>query len=210
MSTRTDEDPGPLEPPADTGAWLLEAIGSRRSVSAKRLVAPGPSRAQVQAMIGAALTAPDHCELRPWRFLEISAAGRERLADAFAAARHETSPGADSSSVQRAREKAYRAPTLLAVILVPCVDHEKVPLSEQYVSLGAALQNLLLAAHGYGFGAITLSGRGVTTSALRSALGVTGDEQLVAFVTIGTPRTAPPRRQPADLSQHLARWPPGT
>ena len=209
MSAHTDGDADAPDPQADTGAWLSEAIVSRRSVSAKRLLAPGPARSELQAMVGAALTAPDHCELRPWRFLEITAAGRDRLADAFAAARLETNPEADPASLERAREKAYRAPTLLAVILVPTLDHDKVPVSEQYVSLGAALQNLLLAAHGFGYGAITLSGRGVVSHALRSALGVGGDEHLVAFVTIGTPRNAPPRRRPVALSRHLAEWPPG-
>ena len=193
----------------ETGAtqWLLEALCSRRSVSAKRLGEPGPSRAQLERLVGAALTAPDHCELKPWRFLHVTAAGRARLADAFAAARLELDPTADAASVERAREKAFRAPTLLAVILVPVLEHEKVPLSEQYVSLGAALQNVLLGAHALGFGAITLSGRAVTTTAMRTALGLHGDERLVAFVTIGTPRSAPPRRQPPVLSHHLADWP---
>ena len=195
-------------PDTDTGAWLVEALRSRRSVSAKRLVEPGPTRAQIEAMVSAALTAPDHCELRPWRFLNITASGRHGLAEAFAAARLELDPEADAASLAEAREKAFRAPALIGVVLVPTLGHERVPVSEQYVSLGAALQNLLLAAHGFGFGAIALAGRSLGTRALRSALGIEGDEQLVAFVTVGTPRSAPPARHWPALADHLADWPP--
>ena len=196
------------EAPAQAGAaWLLEALRSRRSVSAKRLVEPGPSRQQIDAMVAAAITAPDHGLLRPWRFVNIGGAGRPRLAEAFVAARLEQRPQADEASLERAREKAFRGPALIAVVLCPRHGHDKVPVTEQYVSLGAALQNLLLSAHALGFGAMTLSGRAVTSHAMRDALDIAGDEQLVAFVTIGTPRVAPPGREPVDVSQHLADWP---
>ena len=51
-----------------------------------KLGAPAPSAGQLEAIYQAALRAPDHKELRPWRFIEFSGEGRERLGELYAEA----------------------------------------------------------------------------------------------------------------------------
>ncbi|NNN19920.1 MAG: nitroreductase, partial [Acidimicrobiaceae bacterium] len=46
---------------------ILSAILNRRSVS--RLGEPGPSREQLETIIKAGTSAPDHGHLRPWKFI---------------------------------------------------------------------------------------------------------------------------------------------
>ena len=45
-------------------------------------IGPGPDAAQRELLFRAALRAPDHAVLRPWRFLTIEGAGREHLGEA--------------------------------------------------------------------------------------------------------------------------------
>lgn len=44
-----------------------------------KLIGPPPSPDQLEAIYRAALRAPDHKELRPWRFIEFSGEGLSRL-----------------------------------------------------------------------------------------------------------------------------------
>ena len=67
--------------PLDPGA--LRPLLSRRSVSPKRLIAPGPDLAALDLILQAALAAPDHGGLHPWRVIEFRAEHRGALAALF-------------------------------------------------------------------------------------------------------------------------------
>ena len=97
---------------------------------------------------------------------------------------------------------------LLAVArLLPA--HEDVPESERYVALGAALQNLLLAAHGQGYAAMLTSGHALRTAHFERAFGLREGERAACFVSIGTP-TGVKRRQRPSAHELIADWaPPG-
>ena len=59
---------------------LTVLMESRRHVSPKRLVGPGPTAAQLQGMLTMAATAPDHGQLTAWRFVIVPAEKRHLLA----------------------------------------------------------------------------------------------------------------------------------
>ena len=88
-------------------------------------------------------------------------------------------------------------------------DDPEVPLTERAVTLGAALMNLLLAAHGQGFGAMLTSGRAVRSPRFARALGLADDEQAVCFVSIGSARVAQ-RHARANAADLLSDWQPPT
>ena len=94
----------------------------------------------------------------------------------------------------REREKALRPPVLLALVAAPKPGIATIPEIEQIASAGAALQSILLAAHGLGYGAIMLSGSRCAADNVRSALGVKSGETILGFISIGsivdTPRLA--------------------
>ncbi|MDA5192856.1 nitroreductase family protein [Govanella unica] len=177
---------------------LLADILNRTSVSAKRLLAPGPTADELEKIVTAGLTAPDHGGLRPWRFIHIPDERRAALADIFAAIA--------SDEPERARAKALNAPCLIAVVARLQPDNPKVPVREQYASVGAAITQMLLAANILGFGAIMLSGARCTDPRLLAALGLRGNEELMGFLSVGTvdgpvkPKPRPP------LGNHLSVW----
>lgn len=211
-----DPSPRPAPPPAavpadaaaaDPAAFALELITSRHSVAPKRLVAPGPGAAQLRRMVAAAACAPDHRELAPWRLLRIAPAQRARLGALFEAALRERDPQADEAARADARAKALRAPELLLAVVRLSPPHDDVVDTERYVTLGAALMNLLLAAHAMGFGAMLTSGRALRSAAFARDAGLRDDERPVCFVSIGTP-TAARRRARAAVDDLLADWRP--
>lgn len=193
--------------PDDPAAFAHTLITSRSSVAPKRLLAPGPSEAQLQALVEAAACAPDHRELHPWRLLRIAPHQRERLADLFEAALRERDPSADAAARADARAKAHRAPELLLAVVKLAPPHDDVVDTERYVTLGAALMNLLLAAHAMGYGAMLTSGRALRSAAFARAAGLADDERPVCFVSLGTPG-APRRRARATVGELLQDWAP--
>ncbi len=191
----------------DLDAFARALIGSRFSVSPKRLRAPGPSAEQLQAIVEAAGTAPDHRDLRPWRLLRIAPHRRGALADLFEAALLERDPAAGAAERAEARAKAHRAPELLLAVVRLAPPHDDVVEHERYVTLGAALMALLLAAHAMGFGGMLTSGRALRSPAFARGLGLAPDERPVCFVSLGTPSDVRRRPRPS-ASDLLAEWVP--
>ncbi len=157
-------------------------------------------------LIAAACSAPDHRRLRPWRFIQIARASRARLADFFEAAALEKHGALTEDGIERAREKAFNGACLIAVIARIRTDVPDVPVHEQWVSVGAALQNILLGATALGFGGMIVSGDKITSGALQAGLGVRPEERLLGFVAIGTPAKGPRPKSRASVSEVLTVW----
>ena len=181
----------------------------RRSVSPKRLCAPGPSAHDMGLIAQAGLHAPDHGSLHPWRLLEFHEDQRAALADCFEAEKLRRDPLAPKEDLQRAREHALRTPALMAFIVSPKA-RTKVPVREQWLAAGAALGGMLNAAHQLGFGAIVLSGERCFDPVLEAELGVGPAEFLAGFISFGSVAEAPPTRKYAGPEEVMSRWLPGS
>ena len=186
---------------------LLAAMLSRRSISPRRQAWPGPSAAQLRQMVQAALRAPDHGRKLPWRLIEFDDSRRADLAQLFEDEKRRRTPDAGAQDIERARAHATQTPAMLAFVVRPVPDG-KVPEHEQWLSAGAALGNLLLAAHAMGFGAIVLSGDRCKDEILRRSLGIAPEETLAGFVSIGTMASPPPPVVPVDVERVLSTWTP--
>ncbi|HQY10377.1 MAG: nitroreductase [Burkholderiales bacterium] len=168
-------------------AELADAlIQSRRHIGPRHLVEPAPDEGQLRELFTAAAAAPDHERLRPWRFLVLGPSARERLAECFAHALRERDADAALDQVAQAREKAFRAPVLILAIADLRAEQPDVPPFERLVSLGCAIQNLLLAAQARGFASGLSSGRALQSAVLRQTFGVHEGEQALCFISLGT------------------------
>jgi nitroreductase len=87
-------------------AAFVALARARRSISPRRLGFPAPALGEIRHFVEAAITAPDHGMLKPWRFLLIDDAYRTLLADAFACAEYELHLDAAQGALARARDKA--------------------------------------------------------------------------------------------------------
>ena len=175
-------------PPPDQEPFAIAQalIESRQNITPKHLVEPGPSTAQVHAMLSLAAAAPDHGQLTPWRFVLVPPEQRHRLADVFASALVDRDPGATEAQVADARGKAHRAPLLMVAIASLGSRNPDTPALERMVSMGAAIQNLLLGAHAMGFGTGLTSGRAMASPHMRRLCGLKDGEVAVCCINIGT------------------------
>ena len=167
----------------------LEALTTR--VSVPRLVAPGPSAEQLDWILRAAVRAPDHGRLRPWRFLLLRDEHRERLGALFAEALRHDQPELEEAALQRVREKTLRAP--LVMVVAAEVDlGSRIPEQEQIIATGAAVQNMMVAAHAQGLGAMWRTGAMARHPVVKRGLALAEKDTIVGFVYLGTPVEEPP------------------
>ncbi|ROR03103.1 nitroreductase family protein [Desulfosoma caldarium] len=151
-----------------TGSFpdVLTAIYERRSV---RHFSDAPvDRSTVMELLRAASWAPSGLNNQPWRFAIVwDSALKESLA-----------------ALTR-----YSATLKAAAVLVPVfLDKEG---SYDYVkdcqAVGAAIQNFLLAAHGFGLGAVWIGEILKNKDAVRDRLGLPDRLELMAVIALGYP-----------------------
>lgn len=182
----------------------LELLHGRVSIPV--LGEPGPTAEQMDAMVRAALRAPDHAVLRPWRFIEISGEGRERFGEALLRAKLQSEPDLAEPQQIKMRSKALRAPTII-VVVATLTEHYKVPEVEQLISAGCAANNMILAAHALGLGAMWRTGASAYNAQLMRDMGLGEDEQIVGFLYVGTPAGSIKKVPELDPAEFLTRWP---
>ena len=163
-----------------------ELMQSRQTILPKRLVEPGPAAQQLQQILGAAGSAPDHGQLLPWRFVLVPEVARRSLAQTFADALLERDATATSLQVAQAQEKAHRSPFLMLVVVDGQRGDPEIDLFERILSAGGAIQNVLLMATALGFGSALTSGKALKAQGLRSMFGLTESEHALCFVSLGT------------------------
>lgn len=181
----------------------LEALTTRASPLS--LADPAPDRAALDSMLRAAVRAPDHGRLHPWRFVVISGEARSRLGDVLAAALKAREPDAPEAAVAKERAKPLRAP-LIVVVAARLREHKNVPAVEQIIAVGAAAQNILVAAHALGFGGFWRTGPAAYDRDVKAALGLDASDSIVGFLYLGTPAVAAPPATPPDLGEVVTEW----
>jgi nitroreductase len=180
---------------------LLAGIESR--TSATRLGEPAPDRERLTRIIAAGTRAPDHGRLRPWRFVVLEGDARRKLGDAMADMLLARMPGATPDQLEGERRKPMRAPTI--VVVAAHTTKGKIPEIEQLLAVGAAVQNMLLAAQALGFGAMWKTGGAAYDVNVKRMLGLEPDDHIVGLVYLGTTVAAGPL-VPAPLDESVLRW----
>lgn len=185
----------------------LEAIASRRSV--RRFAPREVPRALLRELVAAACAAPAPHHSRPWRFVEIGPEARVRLAEAMAAAWRADleADGQSPEVIERSLARSRRQLTEAPLLLLACLEEEgacrwpdrrrRGAERDMYIqSLGAALQNLLLAAHARGLGGYLKGAPLFCQAAVAEALGLPPGWQPAFLVLLGYPAEGfqpPPR-----------------
>ncbi len=182
----------------------LRTLLSRHSLGGKHLTGPGPDDAALRQMAEAALRAPDHAGLAPFRFKLVRGAARERMGALFEAAALAAGKSAEEARIDA--ERALRPPVTVAVVARIDMGHPIVPAHEQWAAVGGAIANFLNAAHALGFAGKMLSGHKVRQPAIQAAFCAPG-ETLVGWISLGTPARPPgPGHAKAGVPDVLQEW----
>jgi nitroreductase len=173
---------------------VFDTIRTRRSHP--YLVEPAPSTAELNRMLTAASAAPDHGRQTPWRFIILAGENKDAFADVLEKAyRDRAHHSVTAARVARERARFDRAPL---VVVTACIaaDNDRIPRIERLAATAAATENLLLSATALGYGSMWRTGWPANDSIVKQALGLHRDDDIVAFVHLGTgprDRSIPPR-----------------
>ena len=178
---------------------VSKAIVSRRSI--RQFTSQPIDTAIIRDLVALACVAPAPHHSRPWRFVQVaSPQAKERLAEAMTAAwradleQEGEAPDAIERRLDRSRRQLTEAPVLLLACLSldearPWPDEARRRAERDMFmqSLGAALQNILVAAHAWGLGGYLKGAPLFCTQAVSQALGLPQGWEPALFVLLGYP-----------------------
>jgi nitroreductase len=167
---------------------VVQAIRSRRTHKAFG-AEPVPPEV-VEELLELARWAPNHVLTEPWRFRVV---GPETLARLAAAGK----PGE--------LEKLARAPTLIVASATQTGDaHQN---HEDVLATACAVYIVLLAAHARGLASYWRTPKLLQSPEGQAAVGIGADEEFVALIHLGAPRTDPPAKDRKPVSAFLEYLP---
>jgi nitroreductase len=182
---------------------VIDSLLSRASV--KELGEPGPGDADLKLIFEAAVRAPDHGKLRPWKFYIIRGDARIRLSELFVAGVKRREPGATEGQIDKERGKPLRAPLTIGLVVKTVVGH-KVPEIEQALSAGSAAMNMLNAIHALGYGAKWVTGANCYDPEFKRDFGLDPADQLIGFIHVGTPNEKGVASQRPNPAEFVVEW----
>jgi nitroreductase len=163
---------------------IFDAIHERQTIKKVKLdVVP---RDVIEKLLSAGVQAPNHHKVRPWRFVVLTGNGRNKLGDVMAASFLDRNPGTPSEGLDKTRALPLRAPVVIAVGADKPAD-TKINEVENISAASAACQNILLAAHALGLGAIWRTGDSARDANVKEFLGFVEDQHIVGFIYVGYP-----------------------
>jgi nitroreductase len=163
---------------------VFEAMYNRHSQ--KKVRQDAVPREMIVKLLDAAVQAPNHYKVRPWRFVVLTGEARDRLGEVMAASQMDRHPDFPQEAFDKARTTALQAPVVIAVG-VDKPTEPKVLEIENICAAATACQNLLLAAHAIGLGAKWRTGEWARDPKVKGFLGFEADQHIIAFIYVGYP-----------------------
>lgn len=192
----------------------LEAIRTRRSL---RQLDPRPvPRELLDQTLAAACMAPAPHHTRPWRYVVVSPERRATLAEALGAAWRGDllRDGHRTETIERLLRRSRRQIIGAPALVLACLTREGLrewpderrarhewAMAQQ--SIGAGMQNLMLAAHALGLASYWISAPLFAPEAAAAALSLPDDYVAQAFIVLGyaAAGATPKPRPPADAAR---------
>ena len=183
----------------------MNALLSRRSIS--KLSSPHPSKEEMKEVYQAALRAPDHSWLRPWRFIEVTGDSRNKLGKLFVSTIKKYEE-LDEDREKKILSLPLRSP--MVIIVIAKINHDKpnVPRLEQIQSTAAAAQNILLALHDKGYGAYWRTGKYSTerNKYISKELDLDLNSEVLGYLYVGTPELDSPKIPELENNNFVTYW----
>lgn len=223
-------------PVASDSVGLLEGLASTRAIRRYR-DEPIPD-AVLRDILFSATRAPSGSNRQPFRFVVLTQSDTARQAKALIgeAARalwskkrandqYDKGSGADPNSPKSrmARTMSHYVDHIESApaLILPCLVRYREPTPTEGASVYPAVQNLMLAARGLGYGGVITGFQGAVEAPLKQLLQIPEDVLIACTVTLGKPqgKHGPVRRRPmaelvfGDQWEAAPDWaidPPGT
>ena len=166
--------------------------------SQPRLSEPAPEGDALENIMQAALRAPDHRCLTPWKFVVCKGKGLVKLGEIFEQAA--INAGYEQAIVDRAVQLPLRAPMVI-VAICKYKENDKVPWVEQVASTACAVHSMQMAAVAQGFQGVWRTGSYAQDKVVKEAFSCFDQDEILGFLYLGSSKlkTMPkPQRESAE------------
>lgn len=189
----------------------LEAIRTRRSNGKVHPDKP-VDQALIETILEAGTWAPNHHHTEPWKFFVQQGEGRRPLGKTLRKiamekmdSEEEALDEKEAQKLSKKEAKPFRAPVVITIVVEP-ETKDKVIDIEEYAAAHAAVQNMLLAAHSLGLGAIWRSGAPTYHLEMRRLYNVSERGGVVGFIYLGWPASAKKKEQQRKGIEEKTTW----
>jgi len=173
---------------------LLDAIASRHSIRSYR--PDSVPREVIERLIHAAAHAPSALNEQPWRFYVVSGATRAALGELMFQSTHYLEEYlAVLGHTATPEHLSWYAELGGAPVVIACTmprTDDDFLLMNKYLSVGGAIENLLLAATDCGLGTCPVTFSFWVRDEIGRLIDVPEDRMIVSLVTLGYPSDQPP------------------
>jgi nitroreductase len=171
--------------------------------SQPRLQEPAPEGQALENIKQAALRAPDHACLTPWKFVVCQKEGLKRLGEVF----EQAAISADKSDkeIERAPQLPLRAPMVI-VAIAKFTENDKVPWIEQVASASCALHAMQMAAVAQGFAGVWRTGSYAKDPIVKQAFDLSEQDEIVGFLYLGSSPIKPLPKPKRDSAKFFEDW----
>ena len=182
---------------------VTDAVSQRRSI--KKFTNRPVTREEIETMLAAAITAPNHRLSQPWRFYVLGPEARQAYGTVLGLRKAKKIE--DPQAARAMRENvAVEHRALPAMLVVAAVNNDNPEIREEdYAAVMMAVQNLCLAALDLGLGTHVKTGAVMADPDARAAAGVKDNERIIAVVNIGEPSEVPPAK-PREPATAFTTW----
>lgn len=171
--------------------------------SQPRLQAPAPEGQALENIKQAALRAPDHACLTPWKFVVCQNQGLIRLGEVFQQAA--IAANKSEKELERAPQLPLRAPMVI-VAIAKYTKNDKVPWVEQVASASCALHAMQMAAVAQGFAGVWRTGSFAQSSTVKKAFDLSEQDEIVGFLYLGSSLIKPLIKSKRDSAGFFEDW----
>lgn len=165
---------------------VIEAIKTRRSIG--KLKDHMVPKNLIEKIIEAGTLAPNRYLTEPWRFFVITGEGRNSLSkvmcDIVISSGIDIESEEGKKKFEKERNKPFRAPVIIAVA-AEVVENGKALRLEELGAVYAAIENMLLAAHGLGLAAYWKTGKACYDYKMKEFFSLNEKDEVLAFIYLG-------------------------
>lgn len=166
---------------------LVEMLCQRNSM--RFVTAPGPSPQELQQALQAAMAAPDHGKLTPWRFKIIQGEHVKTFFDFAISLRQASDNPLPEDRLEATKSWVYDVPLVIAVACYIDYSAQRIPEHERLLASGCATMNVINALHAMGYGVFWSTGLATEIDEFQTGLGFNPlDYRFMGYLCVGTPK----------------------
>lgn len=183
----------------------IKNLLARQSV--KFVQAPGPNQTELDLILQAAMRAPDHGKIRPWRFAIIRDENVVKVLDIAIQAGIDNQRPIPEHKIEKSRKWLTKVPLLIALASVSDPTG-RIRAEESHLSVATAVMNMQIAAQSLGYSCFWSTGVGTYLDGVGDALGFDAlDHHFMGYLSIGTPIDSVNPIERPDYKNFVRTWP---